>query len=175
MGGYPGTGRWARPRRLDATPTRVVARSAFERVAMRPILPRATATRPRPFGELIRATDPPMMGATFGAGIASPRSSFHQTIELRENDIMHRRLCNILVAGVAAVAATGAGPVQTQQDSPGGGGFVSLFNGKDLSGWHGLKTMDPRKFAAMGDDEKAKALEQGAEDQKKHWRVEDGV
>src|SRR5262249_19844493 len=114
-------------------------RSPFEHVAIRAILPCATESRPRPFGELIRAPDPPMMGATFGAGIASPRSSFPQTIELREYDIMYRRLCTILVAGVAAVAATGAAPERTQQDSPGGGGFVPLFNGKDLGGWHGLK------------------------------------
>ena len=52
---------------------------------------------------------------------------------------------------------------------------MTLFNGKDLSGWHGVETMDPRKFAAMSADEKAKALEKGAEDLKKHWRVEDGV
>jgi Domain of Unknown Function (DUF1080) len=54
-------------------------------------------------------------------------------------------------------------------------GFVPLFNGNDLTGWHGLKTMDPRKFEALGGDEKAKALADGAEDLKKHWRVEDGV
>ena len=35
--------------------------------------------------------------------------------------------------------------------------------------------MDPRKFEAMSADDKAKALEKGAEDLKKHWRVEDGV
>ena len=53
-------------------------------------------------------------------------------------------------------------------------GFVTLFNGKDLSGWHGQETMDPRKFAAMSAEEKAKQLAEGAEDMKKHWRVEDG-
>jgi hypothetical protein len=88
---------------------------------------------------------------------------------------MYRRLCIILFAGVATVAATGAAPERTRQDSTGGGGFMTLFNGKDLSGWHGVKTMDPRDFAAMSAGEKAKILEQGAEDMKKHWRVEDGV
>ncbi len=88
---------------------------------------------------------------------------------------MYRRLCLILVAGVAAVAATGAGPDRAQQGSTSGGDFVPLFNGKDFTGWHGVATMDPRKFAAMSADEKAKALEKGAEDLKKHWRVEDGV
>ncbi len=50
-----------------------------------------------------------------------------------------------------------------------------LFNGKDFTGWHGLKTMDPRKFEALPADEKAKVLADGAEDMKKHWRVDDGV
>ncbi len=53
--------------------------------------------------------------------------------------------------------------------------FRSLFNGKHLSGWHGLKTMDPRTFEALSGAEKAKALEDGASDLKKHWRVENGV
>ena len=54
-------------------------------------------------------------------------------------------------------------------------GFVPLFNGKDFAGWHGVATMDPRKFEAMTASEKAKVLANGAEDMKKHWRVEDGV
>jgi hypothetical protein len=85
---------------------------------------------------------------------------------------MRRRLCIILAAGAAAVAATGAAP---GRGSTGGGEFVTLFNGKDFGGWHGVATMDPRKFEAMGADEKARALAKGAEDLKKHWRVEDGV
>ena len=28
-------------------------------------------------------------------------------------------------------------------------GFVALFNGKDLAGWHGMPHFDPRKLAAM--------------------------
>ena len=54
-------------------------------------------------------------------------------------------------------------------------GLVPLFNGKDFTGWHGLKTMDPVKFEALKADEKAKLLAEGAVDLKKHWRVEDGV
>ncbi|QEH38718.1 Bacterial alpha-L-rhamnosidase [Aquisphaera giovannonii] len=55
-----------------------------------------------------------------------------------------------------------------------GDGFVALFNGNDLSGWHGEDTADPRKVAAMSADEKAKFLAKGAEDAKKHWRVDNG-
>jgi hypothetical protein len=101
--------------------------------------------------------------------------SLDQAIRKRENDIMHRRLSIILVAGMAMATAAGAGPERTRQDSLGSGNLVPLFNGKDFSGWHGVATMDPRKFAAMSADEKARALEKGAEDLKKHWRVEDGV
>ena len=54
-------------------------------------------------------------------------------------------------------------------------GFTTLFNGTDFTGWHGLKTMDPRQFDALSADEKAKVLAEGADDMKKHWRVEDGV
>ena len=35
--------------------------------------------------------------------------------------------------------------------------------------------MDPRQFEAMAADEKSKVLAEGAEDMKKHWRVENGV
>ena len=35
--------------------------------------------------------------------------------------------------------------------------------------------MDPRKFEALEADDKAKALADGAEDMKKHWRIDDGV
>jgi Domain of Unknown Function (DUF1080) len=85
---------------------------------------------------------------------------------------MGKRLCIILAAGAAAVAATGAAPGRISRD---GKDFVTLFNGKDFGGWHGVATMDPRKFEAMSADEKARALAKGAEDLKKHWRVEAGV
>jgi hypothetical protein len=80
---------------------------------------------------------------------------------------MHKRLSFILVLGLTGAAALGAAPPPE--------GFVPLFNGKDLTNWHGLKTMDPREFEALNADEKAKLLAAGAEDLKKHWRVEDGV
>ncbi len=88
---------------------------------------------------------------------------------------MHRRLCSLALAAVAAIATTGAAPKPARTDSQGDGGFVTLFNGKDFANWHGLATMDPRKFAAMDADAKASALEKGAADLKKHWRVENGV
>ncbi len=81
----------------------------------------------------------------------------------------------VLVAGLIAGAAFGDEPKLARPASGSGEGFVKLFNGTDLTGWHGLKTMDPREFEALSSDEKSKLLAEGAENMKKHWRVEDGV
>lgn len=53
-------------------------------------------------------------------------------------------------------------------------GFTALFNGKDLSGWHGMGTFDPYKLAAMTDAERAEKRAKDLEDLKMHWKVEDG-
>ena len=75
---------------------------------------------------------------------------------------------------VATASALGAEPRSVKLKAP-SAGFAPLFNGKDFTGWHGLKTMDPRKFEALPADEKTKVLAEGADDLKKHWRVDDGV
>ncbi len=66
-------------------------------------------------------------------------------------------------------------------------GFVALFNGKDLSGWYGWSTRDPKELWDMSPEEQAKtkkqSIEGGAVDKKgqpltdhinAHWRVENG-
>ena len=101
---------------------------------------------------------------------------------------MYRRFSSVVIAGLTIVAATGAAPDRPKAtpvaaaDRPkvgvpatSSGAFTTLFNGKDFTGWHGVATMDPRKFEAMSAEDKAKALEKGAADLKKHWRVEKGV
>lgn len=54
-------------------------------------------------------------------------------------------------------------------------GFRPLFNGKDLSGWWGLKTEDPAKWMNLPAEELAAKKKKSLEDIHKHWRVEDGV
>ena len=81
----------------------------------------------------------------------------------------------VLITGLIVGAAHGAEPERARQGKETREGFTTLFNGKDLSGWHGQKTMDPRQFEAMSAEVKAKSLAEGAEDMKKHWRVQDGV
>ena len=53
-------------------------------------------------------------------------------------------------------------------------GFTALFNGRDLEGWHGQPHFDPRKLAAMSEEERAKQIGTWTEDAKKHWYVENG-
>jgi Domain of Unknown Function (DUF1080) len=88
---------------------------------------------------------------------------------------MYRWFSSVMIAGLTMVAATVAAPDKAKLDASSGGSFVTLFNGKDLSGWHGVATMDPRKFDAMSTEGRVKALDKGADDLKKHWRVANGV
>jgi hypothetical protein len=54
-------------------------------------------------------------------------------------------------------------------------GFTPIFNGKDLTGWWGLKTEDPEKWMALSPKELEKKKQASIEDIKQHWKVEDGV
>jgi hypothetical protein len=53
-------------------------------------------------------------------------------------------------------------------------GFTAIFNGKDLTGWHGLEHFDPQKLWAMSDEERTGKRAVNMEEFKKHWRVENG-
>jgi hypothetical protein len=54
-------------------------------------------------------------------------------------------------------------------------GFEPLFNGKNLSGWWGLKTVDPAKWMALSTDELTAKKEASLKDIHEHWRVEEGA
>ena len=51
-------------------------------------------------------------------------------------------------------------------------GFVSLFNGKDLTGWRGGDTFDHRKYLAMPADKRAEQDAKWTADMKAHWHAE---
>ena len=53
--------------------------------------------------------------------------------------------------------------------------FVPLFNGKDLTGWWGHGTKDPRKLLALSPEERKKKMAATLANIRQHWRVEDGV
>jgi Domain of Unknown Function (DUF1080) len=50
-------------------------------------------------------------------------------------------------------------------------GFTALFNGKDLSGWHGRPDFKLDDFAKLPAEEKAKKILAWTEEARKHWTV----
>lgn len=54
-------------------------------------------------------------------------------------------------------------------------GFSALFNGKDLEGWFGHGTKDPRTLWAMSAEELAAHHTKTMEDVNQHWSVKDGI
>lgn len=53
-------------------------------------------------------------------------------------------------------------------------GFTALFNGKDLTGFRGGDTFDPRKLAALPDDKRTEQLAKWTKSMQEHWKVVDG-
>src|SRR5438552_2628569 len=54
-------------------------------------------------------------------------------------------------------------------------GFVSLWNGRDLAGFHYMDTFDIRKLAAMSEADRAARLAKWAKDSEGHWWVEGDI
>ena len=71
-------------------------------------------------------------------------------------------LAALLLAPLAALHAADPSPPA---------GFRALFNGKDLTGWHGL---NPHSVGKLEGEKKEANLMQQREDFPKHWRVENG-
>ena len=70
------------------------------------------------------------------------------------------------------------GGTKAHPDNTPPGGFVALFNGKDLSGWKGLLKSpldNPYRRAELSPADLAKAQQEADEDMRRHWRVEGGV
>lgn len=53
-------------------------------------------------------------------------------------------------------------------------GFRKLFNGVDLSGWHGMPHFNPYELAAMSEEQRKARIAEWTADARKHWRVENG-
>jgi hypothetical protein len=51
-------------------------------------------------------------------------------------------------------------------------GFTPLFNGKDLAGWWGAETEDPRKYLALDADAFKRKHDASLDDIRQHWRAE---
>src|SRR4051794_21529405 len=71
-------------------------------------------------------------------------------------------LATLLLAPLALLHAADPAPPQ---------GFRALFNGKDLTGWHGL---NPHSVQKLTGEKRDAALAKMREEFPQHWRVENG-
>ncbi len=69
---------------------------------------------------------------------------------------------------ISAIPAQTAGNAQPE-------GFTPLFNGKDLSGWWGAATEDPRKYGSLPAEEMQKKRAESLADIRQHWSARDGI
>ena len=53
-------------------------------------------------------------------------------------------------------------------------GYQALFNGRDLSGWHGMKDFNPYEFAKLSDEEQQPDERPERPNAQQHWTVEHG-
>ena len=89
----------------------------------------------------------------------------------KENLVFKR----MVVAAIVTLIVSWSGNfLRAQEDNKPPQGFTALFNGKDLSGWHGLKHFDPRKLNEMTDEARQAKLDEDTADAKLHWSVENG-
>lgn len=51
-------------------------------------------------------------------------------------------------------------------------GFRAIFNGSDLSGWHGMPHFNPRDLAKMSEEMRAMKISEWTQDAHMHWSVE---
>jgi hypothetical protein len=82
----------------------------------------------------------------------------------------HIYLGSCLIVSSLLATATGARADDPQPPK----GFTLLFNGKDLSGWHGMPHFDPYKLASMSEEQKQASTKKWTDDARKHWTVENG-
>jgi hypothetical protein len=64
------------------------------------------------------------------------------------------------------------GSAEARAEAP--AGFSPLFNGKDLEGWWGAETEDPRGYLALSPEEFKKKHDASLDAIRQHWRVENG-
>ena len=74
----------------------------------------------------------------------------------------------------AALAAFATSTRAAEAQTPPPKGFTALFNGKDLAGWWGLSTEDPKKWRALSPEDFAKKKTASLADLKQHWSVQKG-
>ncbi len=81
----------------------------------------------------------------------------------------------ILVTAFGLLALLGAAATTTAQPTaPPPAGFTALFNGRNLDGWFGHGTKDPRGLGRMSPEDLARHKAKTREDLRRHWRADGG-
>ena len=83
-----------------------------------------------------------------------------------------RKIAFVAIALVAIAGASRPSAAADLNKPP--AGFTSLFDGKDLAGWHGMPHFDPRELAKLSAEDQAKKIAEWTADAKKHWTVAKG-
>ena len=66
------------------------------------------------------------------------------------------------------------GNTSAQENNKPPAGFRAVFNGKDLSGWHGMGHFNPYELHKMSEADRKAKRDADTADAKKHWSVENG-
>jgi len=82
-----------------------------------------------------------------------------------------RTLCLAVAAALTPLPATAS---ESASPNVPPAGFRTLFNGRDLSGWWGAETEDPRSYLALAPEAFRAKREASLADIQVHWRIEDG-
>jgi hypothetical protein len=82
-----------------------------------------------------------------------------------------KTIAAVLFVTLTSVVTNEAAPTAADVPPP---GFTAIFNGKDLTGWWGLSTEDPRKWMHLPPAEFKKKHDASLKDIAQHWRVENG-
>ncbi len=83
---------------------------------------------------------------------------------------MTRHLLSSILTSFVVFALSGdpCGAVASEPPA----GFSALFNGRDLAGWWGADTEDPRKYIALSPEEFQKKHDGSLDNIRQHWRAE---
>src|SRR5438128_12698852 len=88
---------------------------------------------------------------------------------------MRRALLFLMSVGLIFTIATGS--VRADEPKP-PKGFTAIFNGTDLTGWHGWNIhagkSGPLDLEKMSPEDRAKKIEEWTADSAKHWSVQNG-
>ena len=87
---------------------------------------------------------------------------------------MRPRPILILTLGLAALIGRSPAANAREPASRPPEGFIALFNGDNLAGWHGMPHFDPRDLARMDEEKRTAQIASWTEDAKNHWSVKDG-